>query len=79
MSDIPNRLGPEFAALIGIDWGDTKHAWAVQAEGSTQVEQGEMAHTPEAIQEWAWSCGGDSPLGAWRSRWSNRAAPWCSP
>jgi hypothetical protein len=25
----------------------------VQAEGSTQVEQGEMAHTPEAIQEWA--------------------------
>jgi hypothetical protein len=45
MSDIPNRVEPEFAALIGIDWGDTKHAWAVQAEGSTQVEQGEMAHT----------------------------------
>jgi transposase len=53
MSDIPNIFEPEFAALIGIDWGDTKHAWAVQAEGSTQVEQGEMAHTPEAIQEWA--------------------------
>jgi len=53
MSDLPNRPGPEFAAWIGIDWGDKKHAWAVQAEGSTQVEQGEMAHTPEAIQEWA--------------------------
>jgi hypothetical protein len=37
MSDIPNIYEPEFAALIGIDWGDTKHAWAVQAEGSTQV------------------------------------------
>lgn len=49
MSDLPNRPGPEFAAWIGIDWGDKKHAWAVQAEGSTQVEQGEMAHTPEAI------------------------------
>jgi transposase len=53
MSVIPNIYEPEFAALIGIDWGDTKHAWAVQAEGATQVEQGEMAHTPEAIQEWA--------------------------
>ena len=53
MSDIPNIFEPEFAALIGIDWGDTKHAWAVQAEGSMQVEQGEMAHAPEAIQEWA--------------------------
>jgi len=25
----------------------------MRAEGSTQVEQGEIAHTPEAIQEWA--------------------------
>ena len=52
MTDLPNGPEPEFAAWIGIDWGDKKHAWAVQAKGSTQVEQGEMAHTPEAIQEW---------------------------
>lgn len=53
MPDIPNRSGPEFAASIGIDWGDKKHAWALQAEGSTEVQEGEMAHTPEAIQDWA--------------------------
>jgi transposase len=38
--------------LVGIDWGDKKHAWALQVEGSNQIERGEMAHTPEAIQEW---------------------------
>ena len=52
MTNLPNGPEPEFVAWIGIDWGDQKHAWAVQAKGSTQVEQGEMAHTPEAIQEW---------------------------
>ena len=43
---------PKFAALVGIDWGDKKHAWALQVEGSSQIERGEMLHTPEAIQEW---------------------------
>ena len=43
---------PKFAALVGIDWGDKKHAWALQVEGSSQIERGEMPHTPEAIQEW---------------------------
>jgi len=42
-----------FAAFIGIDWGDKKHAWALQVEGSAQVERGEILHTPEAIEEWA--------------------------
>ena len=42
---------PKFAALVGIDWGDKKHAWALQVEGSSQIERGEMPHTPEAIQE----------------------------
>jgi len=43
---------PKFAALIGMDWGDKKHAWALQVDGSTQVEHGEILHTPEAIQAW---------------------------
>ena len=43
---------PKFAALVGIDWGDKKHAWALQVQGSSQIERGEMLHTPEAIQEW---------------------------
>ena len=52
MSDIEASSEPKFAALVGIDWGDKKHAWALQVEGSSQIERGEMLHTPEAIQEW---------------------------
>src|SRR5258708_25294830 len=52
MSDIETSSEPKFAALVGIDWGDKKHAWALQVEGSSQIERGEMLHTPEAIQEW---------------------------
>ena len=52
MSDIATAAQPKFAAFVGIDWGDKKHAWALQVEGSSKIEQGEMAHTPEAIQEW---------------------------
>ena len=51
-SDTPTMPQPKFAALIGIDWGDKKHAWALPVEGSTQVEEGEILHTPEAIQAW---------------------------
>ena len=53
MPELPNMVQPKFVALIGIDWGDQKHAWALQAEGGNQIEQGEMLQTPEAIQEWA--------------------------
>ncbi len=54
MSDIPtSSIQPEFVALIGIDWGDKKHAWALQAGDSTKIEKGEIEHTPEAIQQWA--------------------------
>ena len=52
LTDTPTMPQPKFAALIGMDWGDKKHAWALQVEGSTQVEQGEILHTPEAIQAW---------------------------
>jgi transposase len=51
-SDTPTLPQPKFAALIGIDWGDKKHAWALQIDSSSKVEQGEILHTPEAIQAW---------------------------
>ena len=38
MSDIETSSEPKFAALVGIDWGDKKHAWALQVEGSSQIE-----------------------------------------
>ena len=54
MSDIPtSSTQPEFVALIGIDWGDKKHAWALQAGNATKIEKGDIEHTPEAIQLWA--------------------------
>ena len=53
MSDLPNTTESKFAGFIGIDWGDKKHAWALQAEDSIKVERGEILHTPEAIEEWA--------------------------
>jgi transposase len=42
----------QFAALVGIDWADQKHAWCLQAAGTTQRENGEVEHTPEAIEAW---------------------------
>lgn len=42
----------EWAALVAIDWGDEKHAWTLQAAGSSQRERGELEHTPEAIEAW---------------------------
>jgi transposase len=47
-------LGQElqFSALVGIDWADQKHAWCLQAAGTTQRETGEVEHTPEAIEAW---------------------------
>jgi transposase len=43
---------PRFAALVGIDWADQKHALCLQAAGTTQRESGEVEHTPEAVEAW---------------------------
>ena len=43
---------PEFAALVGIDWGDREHVWCLQVKGSTQYEKGKLKNQPEAIELW---------------------------
>ena len=43
---------PDFAAFVGIDWADRKHAWALQVEGAPP-EHGYLDHTPEAVDVWA--------------------------
>jgi len=48
-SKVPGQE-PQFAALVGIDWADQKHAWCLQAADATQRENGEVEHTPEAIE-----------------------------
>lgn len=42
-----------FAALIGLDWADGKHAICLQAAGSSKREFHELVHRPEEIDEWA--------------------------
>jgi transposase len=41
----------QFAAFVGIDWADQKHAVAMWAEG--RRETFELDQTPEAIDQWA--------------------------
>jgi transposase len=44
---------PVFAAYIGIDWGDRKHAWSLEVAGTGQRARGTLEQTPEAIEVWA--------------------------
>lgn len=42
----------EYAAWIGLDWGSEKHAIALRAAGSSQIEQNELKQTPETLHDW---------------------------
>src|SRR5215210_808650 len=44
---------PEWAAYVAIDWADQKHVWKLQPAGQAGAEEGELEHTPEAIDAWA--------------------------
>jgi transposase len=43
----------EFAALIGIDWASQRHALCLYDCATAQREAFTLAHTPEAIGQWA--------------------------
>jgi transposase len=43
----------EFAAYIGLDWANCKHAISLRCAGSSKIEAGEVEHQPEALAEWA--------------------------
>jgi len=53
MSNAVYSSQSEFAAFVGIDWADRKHVWALQVSDSLLFEQGELDHTPEAVEQWA--------------------------
>jgi transposase len=53
MVDTNQKQETEFAAFVGIDWADQKHAWALQIPGHREVERGDLDHTPEAVDVWA--------------------------
>ena len=41
-----------FAALVGLDWADEKHAVVLLAAGSQIKEHATLEHTPEALSDW---------------------------
>ena len=43
----------DFAALIGLDWGSQEHALCLHDGTTGQRESSTLAHTPEAIAQWA--------------------------
>ena len=54
-SDTPvnSSQSPVYAAFVGLDWGDQKHALSLSAAGSTEIERRTLEQTPEALAEWA--------------------------
>src|ERR1044072_2346449 len=49
----PVQIPPgEFAALLGLDWGDKRHAFALQARGAHRVEFLELEHSAESLHAW---------------------------
>jgi hypothetical protein len=61
-----------FAAYVGVDWADSKHDFCLQAADSERREPGVVAHTPEAIVDWA-SALRRRFAGPRRNFWSSRA------
>ena len=57
MADPNERCEPDFAAFIGIDWADQRHAWALQTTAKGAIEHGDIDHTPEAVDAWATELG----------------------
>ena len=56
---------PQFAAFVGIDWADQKHAWCLQVAGSRQREIGELEHKVETVEAWVAQLGqrfGERPI-----------------
>src|SRR3954470_17674377 len=43
----------DFAAFVGLDWAEQKHALALQDVQSGRIQVGEIEHTPKAVEAWA--------------------------
>lgn len=47
-----NHTSDDYAAYLGIDWADQKHAFCLQVAGQTQKETGTLEQKPEIIGPW---------------------------
>jgi hypothetical protein len=36
---------------LGIDWADQKRRWATRVDGEYRIQQGELEHRPEAVDQ----------------------------
>jgi len=64
------RQESEFAALVGIDWADQKHAWCVQAAGTTQREAERWNIHRKRSRRGSGNSVNDSAIGRLRWRWN---------
>lgn len=48
----PDPVGQKWAALVGIDWGHSKHWIALEPVGQTTQAPFALKNTPEAIHQW---------------------------
>src|SRR6516165_3855295 len=51
-SHMKPQVSEAFAAFVGLDWADAKHAICLQAAGTVQRECLSLAHSPEAVHTW---------------------------
>jgi transposase len=42
----------EFAALVGIDWGDQEHSVCLKEANNPRIEQWKLKHTPAELRRW---------------------------
>jgi transposase len=52
MNENSKSVAPEFAALIGLDWGDRQHALALWDSHSQTIETTNLIHSPERVRAW---------------------------
>ena len=50
--DPSEKIMPDFAAFLAIDWADQKHAFSLQVAGQGKKETGTLEQKPEVIGPW---------------------------
>ena len=73
--------GAQFAAVVGIDWGDKKHAWSLNPSGAIRGSAARSSILPRPSSLGPPCCRRAFTADPLRWPWSSHAAPWysCSP
>src|SRR4030095_9711946 len=51
-SHMKPQVSEAFAAFLGLDWADAKHAFSLKAAGTVQREFLSLEHSPETVHTW---------------------------